>query len=104
MTLAVGLLPVVRSAGLLLGLIAVFLFTSSAGFVTALALAGDRAPLTGRALFMSRYTSATDLGSALGPMIGYGLYASVGLGWAAGFSVALLVPLLLVLAVGGRRT
>jgi MFS family permease len=56
-------------------------------------LAGDLAPHHGRALHMSRFSTFLDLGTSLGPIIGFAIYASYGFVW-----IMLLAWLLIVTA------
>jgi MFS family permease len=44
-------------------------------------LAGDLAPHSGRALHMSRFSTFADLGTSLGPIIGFAIYARYGFIW-----------------------
>jgi MFS family permease len=74
-------------------LIACFLLQFVAGVSARLLIytvAGDLAPDRGRALHMSRFSTFVDLGTALGPVAGFALFAAHGF-----FSVALLSWLLL---------
>lgn len=67
------------------------------------ALAGDLAPCGDEALFISRFSTFVDLGTALGPVAAFSLYAVWGFGWVAGLSAGLLASVLLTLAGGARR-
>ena len=58
----------------------IFLATT-AGKVTLDASAGDLSPEADKAHVMSRYSTWSDLGSASGPVAGYGLINIVGLNW-----------------------
>ena len=53
-------------------------------------LAGDRAPLENRALFMSRFSTFSDMGMALGPIVGFFLYAALGFSWAGLLGLVLM--------------
>ena len=90
---------------MLAGLLAFLLFVGSGAYVTVIALAGDAAPEHRRALFMSRFASSTDLGSALGPIVGYAVYAELGIGWATAMAAGLflLAPVLKILSAATER-
>ena len=98
----VGLVALLRSSALVTGPLGLLLFTGSAGFVTALALAGDSAPVVGRGLFLSRFTSFTDLGSALGPMVGFALYEVGGLPAVAAASLVVLSAAVVAVRTAAR--
>jgi MFS family permease len=69
-------------------------------------LAGDLAPPAGGALHMSRFSTFLDLGTAVGPIAGFGLYAGYGFLGVAVFSWLLLagaMVLVLRLAVPVQR-
>jgi MFS family permease len=103
--IAVAFLPVALGPHLLAFLLAFVLFIGSGAYVTIIAVAGDAAPERGRALFMSRFTSSTDLGGALGPIVGYAVYAELGIGWAAAMAAGLflLAPVLRVVSAVAYR-
>jgi MFS family permease len=60
-------------------------------------MAGDTAPETGEALHMSRFSTFTDLGTALGPAIAFALYARHGFLPVATVTWLLLAGLLILL-------
>ncbi len=53
-------------------------------------LAGDKAPADNRAIYMSRFGTSIDLGTSLGPIVGYSLYAGLGFSWVAASALTLL--------------
>lgn len=61
-------------------------------------IAGDLAPDSGKALHMSRFATFTDLGTALGPMVGFALFAAHGFLPVAVIGWALLLAVLTFLA------
>ena len=54
-------------------------------------MAGDSAVSEARAIYMSRFSTFTDLGTAVGPILGFGLYASIGFAGVAATAIAILV-------------
>jgi len=94
-------LPVLSAGLLLVGLVRSpvallltlpFVFVASTATVVVLdATAGDLAPRGRTAQVMSRYATWRDLGSALGPLVGYGMAVVVGLSWVYGIAAGLLV-------------
>jgi len=89
-------------------LIILFLLLQFAAAVSArlliVALAGDLAPVGDEALFMSRFSTFVDLGTALGPVAAFSLYAAWGFEYVAVLAVCLLLSVLLLLSAGGLRT
>jgi len=63
---------------------------------------GDSAPPAHRGVVMGGLATAGDLGSALGPLVGYGLFATGGMGVAYALGTGLLASALLVLALVPR--
>ncbi len=53
-------------------------------------LAGDKTPADNRAIYMSRFGTSIDLGTSLGPIVGYSLYAGLGFSWVAASALTLL--------------
>jgi MFS family permease len=108
---AACLLQVVLIGGLALSrswwLIILLLLLQFAAAVSArlliIALAGDLAPPGDEALFMSRFSTFVDLGTALGPPAAFSLYAGLGFGYVAALAAGLLLPVLLPLAAGALR-
>jgi MFS family permease len=88
-------------------LIILFLILQFAAAVSArliiVALAGDLAPVGDEALFMSRFSTFVDLGTALGPVAAFSLYAAWGFEYVAVLAVGLLLSVLLLLSAGGLR-
>jgi MFS family permease len=70
--------------------LSVQLLASSATRVGIYTLAGDKAPQDGQALFMNRFSTFNDLGTALGPLVAFSIYASFGFGWVAALAILLL--------------
>jgi MFS family permease len=60
-------------------------------------LAGDLAPSNDGALHMSRFSTSIDLGTAVGPIAGFGLYAGYGFMWVAASSWLLLAAAMVLL-------
>lgn len=85
----------------------VFLVLQFAAAVSArliiVALAGDLAPPGNEAVFMSRFSTFVDLGTALGPVAAFSLYAGFGFAWVALLAAGLLASVVLPLAVGRLR-
>jgi MFS family permease len=73
------LLPFSPNGLIVMGLLLAQFAVAVGGRLSLFALAGELAPTTRRALYMSRFTTFTDLGTALGPIIGFSLYARAGL-------------------------
>lgn len=94
-------LPVLSAGLLLVGvlhhpvgflLVLPFVFVASTATIVVLdAMAADLAPRERAAQVMSRYATWRDLGSALGPLVGYGMAVVVGLPWVYGVATGLLV-------------
>jgi MFS family permease len=91
-TLVIGLIIVgfVKHVTFLLLLPPVFVATTASSVVLD-ALAGDMAPPGLASRVMSRYATWRDLGSALGPLLGYGVGAAVGFSWIYLLSAILLL-------------
>ena len=70
--------------------LSVQLLASSATRVGIYALAGDKAPQEGQDLFMNRFSTFNDLGTALGPLVAFSISASLGFGWVAVLAILLL--------------
>ncbi len=88
--IAISLL--VLSKNWLLGalVLSIQLLASSASRVGIYVLAGDKAPQEGQALFMNRFSTFNDLGTALGPFVTFSIYAYFGFGWVAVLAIILL--------------
>ena len=69
---------------------------SSASMVGIYALAGDKAPQQKRAIFMNRFVTFTDLGTALGPLITFPIYAYFGFHWIAGLTIIFLIGVIVM--------
>ena len=92
------------------GNLALTLLWLPAGFISAAtvgassdALAGDLAPRDRRSTVMSRYATWQDLGSALGPLIGYLALGATSLTWVYAANACLMGFSLLVFAIVFRR-
>jgi predicted MFS family arabinose efflux permease len=59
-------------------LLVIQFMTSIASRLIVYSMAGDRAVSEARAIYMSRFATFTDLGTAVGPMLGFSLYAGIG--------------------------
>lgn len=60
-------------------------------------LAGDLAPHSDRALHMSRFSTFLDLGTSLGPIVGFAIYASYGFVWVTVLAWLLIVTAFILL-------
>lgn len=60
-------------------------------------LAGDLAPDRGGALHVSRFSTFLDLGTAIGPIVGFALYAGYGFLWVAALAWLLTIGALVLL-------
>ena len=76
----------------ILVLIAQFMIAIAARLII-YSMAGDRAVSEARAIYMSRFATFTDFGTAVGPILGFSLYASIGF---AGVVVTAAAVLMLV--------
>ncbi len=82
----------------LLALIPGHYIISCANGIIIYSYAGDRAPKKSQAIFMSRFTTFNDLGTAAGPLIGFAVYSGAGLFWVG----AAAIPLLLIVVFSIR--
>ncbi len=87
----------VRVWFLLLAAVIVHYLISCAAGIIIYSYAGDRAPEKHQAVFMSRFTTFGDLGTALGPVTGFLIYAGPGLMWVGLFIVPLILSVLFIL-------
>lgn len=80
--MTIGLLSLMMDNAFVPVLVVPMIFlATTAGKVTLDASAGDLSPEADKAHVMSRYSTWSDLGSASGPVVGYGLINIVGLHW-----------------------
>ena len=70
---------------------------SCANGVIIYSYAGDRAPKGSQAIFMSRFTTFNDCGTAVGPLIGFAVYSGAGLFWVGAAAVPLLLAVLFII-------
>ena len=70
-------------------LVAQFMVATAARLII-YSMAGDRAVSEGRAIYMSRFATFTDLGIAVGPILSFSLYASIGFAGVVVTAVAIL--------------
>ena len=79
---------------ILLALILAHYIISSANGIIIYSYAGDRAPKNRQAIFMSRFTTFNDCGTAAGPLIGFAVYSGAGLVWVGAAAIPLLAAVL----------
>ena len=82
---------------ILLSLILAHFIISSANNIILYSYAGDRAPKGSQAVFLSRFTTFSDCGTAAGPLIGFALYSGAGLFWVGAAAVPLLLAVLFII-------
>lgn len=88
-------LALLRPWALLVGTLLLQLACGTSAYLLIHTLAGDRLPVANTALHLSRFTTFVDVGTALGPMAAFALYARFGFS-----AVAVLAWLLLAAAAG----
>ena len=100
LTAITGVLAISPTPTVLLLTLPLMFTVSTAGTVTLDAAVGDLAPVAQRAHVMGRYSTWADLGSALGPLLGFAMLARVQL-WALylAATVLLLATMLVYVAV-----
>ena len=81
---------------ILLPLIFVLFIISCANGIIMYSYAGDRAPRERQAIFMSRFTTFNDCGTAAGPLIGFAVYSGAGLFWVGAAAIPLLIAVLFI--------
>ncbi len=77
-------------------LLAQFMLATAARLII-YSMAGDQASSGARAIYMSRFTTFTDLGIAAGPILAFGLYAAFGFAMAAATAVGVLILVAILL-------
>jgi len=82
---------------ILLSLIISHFIVSCATGIIIYSYAGDRAPSGSQAIFMSRFTTFSDCGTAAGPLIGFAVYSGAGLFWVGAAAIPLLIGVLFVI-------
>ncbi len=83
----------------ILVLVAQFMVATAARLIV-YSMAGDSAVSEARAIYMSRFATFTDLGTAVGPILSFSLYASIGFAGVVVTAVAILALVVVFL----RRT
>ena len=87
----------VKTWYILLILILAHYVISCANGIIIYSCAGDRAPGNRQAIFMSRFSTFSDCGTAAGPLIGFAVYSGAGLGWVGAAAVPLLIGVLFII-------
>ncbi len=80
----------------LLALILAHFIISCANGIIIYSYAGDRAPKDRQAIFMSRFTTFNDCGTAAGPLIGFAVYSGAGLFWVGAAAIPLLLAVIFI--------
>ncbi len=97
---AVLLLAFLRHWLLIMVILVLQFFTAVSARLVIYTIAGDRAPKEKQALFMNRFATFVDLGTALGPIVAFTVYAGFGFGWVAALAL-LLIFFVISCTIGG---